>query len=628
MEQVIIRAGIQFHIAAAATILIILLCIIFFVFYFSLKGNKTDSSNVINERTLIETRNYSFMTLFFSIYTIAEPSVLLINNIKTTVMVTRVELAVSLYAIYFLIRLVHIYAHLDQDKKVVLFEKIYLICSFILAALFIFTEGLVASHSETFNIEGWNVIMGPFLLYLYGPILMGALVYSCITMFRARKYFLENKIERRRYVLITIGISWMGLMAIAESVRSLHIIPGLNALGDLSVLGITIMSLMLGLSAVYKFYAIQQENVKSENSLSVLINQINEILVNASQSLDHLGNTTAEFRSESEKILSYAKESQTATDESIDFANSEKEQIKFFSTMVIGNITTLEAILQSVTEQTQRIEDFFKVIGDISKILEDISEKGTVVSGGVVNLNSVISDAKKKSNKNYQLMIAVRNSIDSIVHISQTIEKISEDSNILAMNASIESANSGEAGKGFKVVADDLRSLSEMTKNETAKIQTILVKLNQDLKTGEDAARLVEVFFTELEAAIEKIFMFILNIVNQTKNIIPKLEDAKAEVSSLMEIAHKSEQFGKEQQELNNVLNDTIIDEKYLLESIRRAMEEERESLVVMLDFAESSYLEAKENTQFTQELMQLFEQIKSLFTENHSNKSDIKLVE
>jgi methyl-accepting chemotaxis protein len=142
--------------------------------------------------------------------------------------------------------------------------------------------------------------------------------------------------------------------------------------------------------------------------------------------------------------------------------------------MVIGNITTLEIILDSMREQTKRVENFFAVIGEISAILNDISDKGTVVSGGVVNLNSVITDAKRKSGKNYQLMVAVRNSIESIVHISQTIEKISEDSNILAMNASIESANSGDSGKGFKVVADDLRKLSEMPKSETAKIQIFL----------------------------------------------------------------------------------------------------------------------------------------------------------
>lgn len=626
-EQLVIKANLPFHIAVAATVFIFLLCVIFFVFYLALKGDGKSGKGAISARTLRETQNFAYMSLFFFIYTLAEPLVLILVNQKLVIYITRIELSFSMIAMYFLLRLVHVYNHIEETVKAKRMEYIFLAICIAAGIVFIVTQGLVTNNIGSMGEYGWAVEMGPLFYFVYAPILLFIITYSIVRIVGSRKHFSGDSVDRLRYKLILIGITCMAMAAVTESLRAVNVLV-LDKLGDSSVIGIMLMAFMFGLSAVYKFYSIQRENASSEVALQELIRQIDAVLNEASDAIERLGIRSGDFKSESENILSLAKESQVSTEEAVGYANNEKEQIRNFSTMVIGNITTLEMILESMREQTKRVENFFEVIGEISKILNDISDKGTVVSGGVVNLNSVITDAKRKSGKNYQLMVAVRNSIESIVHISQTIEKISEDSNILAMNASIESANSGESGKGFKVVADDLRKLSEMTKFETAKIQIILNKLNQDLKIGENAAKLVENFFIELESAIEEIFRFILNIVNQTKNIIPVLEESTHEVSSLMDIAHNSEGYGTEQQELNNILNDTIIDEKFLLESIRRAMEEERESLIVMLDFAETSFSEASENTQFVQELMVLFDRIKNLFVKKSDSSSDIKLVE
>ena len=86
-------------------------------------------------------------------------------------------------------------------------------------------------------------------------------------------------------------------------------------------------------------------------------------------------------------------------------------------------------------------------------------------------------------------MEELKGKAEEVSNITQMIYSISEQTNLLALNASIESARAGEAGRGFSVVADQIRQLSEQTKNSTEKIEGIVSLLNVD---ADNTANLIE----------------------------------------------------------------------------------------------------------------------------------------
>jgi methyl-accepting chemotaxis protein len=131
----------------------------------------------------------------------------------------------------------------------------------------------------------------------------------------------------------------------------------------------------------------------------------------------------------------------------------------------------------------------------------------------------------KETTKSVEEMESSSNMIEEIVG---TISSIAEQTNLLALNAAIEAARAGEAGKGFAVVADEIRKLAEESKNATQKISEILTTIkDQAFNVAKYTEEVNKKIGTSVESA-EKVTESIETLLERIENISTMTNDLAA----------------------------------------------------------------------------------------------------
>lgn len=206
--------------------------------------------------------------------------------------------------------------------------------------------------------------------------------------------------------------------------------------------------------------------------------------------------------------------------------------------------SAIEQVSVGATQQAQNAQNGASQMEDLSSRLDKISVNSNEmdkISSNTKELGSkgfsMVNTLIEKSNKTKIATTEVNNivqdmneSTKQINAISETIAKITAQTNLLSLNASIESARAGEAGKGFAVVAEEIRKLADQSKTSTEEIKAIIASIQKKSDIAVMAIKSTETVVNEQDLAVVQTQEIFSEILKSIEIMITKVDEVKISV--------------------------------------------------------------------------------------------------